>query len=1435
MSNETHDDISSNNSESTIIDEVTEKPVKAQLVDHKHNWGEGEPCIDVFGAAGKYEDLRRELSRVSTIHRISTRFSSVEEGSGEDFDLTEYLHSTVRAGERAAIKPKHIGIIFKNVTVIGDKVGLCKIFNPATWLNKPPKPDSGDEDGKVILHDVDGFCKDGEMVFVLGRPGAGCSTLLRVLAGEHKQYRSIAGDVSYGGISASEFIKKYVGEVAYNPEDDFHFPTLTVKETMDFALKCKTPGNLLPDETKKSFVENLRGTLLKMFGLSHTLDTLVGNEYVCGVSGGERKRLSIAEQMAARAAINLWDGSTKGLDASSALNYIRSLRIVTNIMHKATMVTVYQASEKIYREFDKVLVLDEGRCVYFGPARDARQYFRSLGFQDSPRQTTSDFLTAVTDPQERRIIPGMEESVPKSAIELEVAYKHSDLHERMVRERAEYEQYILENRPSEQFRENILESKQKHVPKKSPYTTTYFQQIRALTLRQFQLTFGDRAALISRYVSVVVKAIIVGSVFLMLPTDTSGAFTRGGVIFFALLFNSLVAQAEIPAAMSGRSILYKHKSFALYYPSAFYFAQTMADIPFMAGQVLFFSVILYWMAGLQADAGKFFMFMFILLITGFTMTAYFRMFAAFSPDFNTATRNSGLLLMASILYSGYLIPYHQMHPWFIWIFWISPLAYGFKALMANEFKGLRFDCSGGALVPSGPTYNDINYQACTLAGARPGESFVEAGEYMDKALGYDVNQMWIDVAAVIGFWLLFSILAAIAMEWKEFGKGGFTLHMYKQTSKAAGHPLETTEASVEVKAPVETVELQGTTFTWRDIGYVIPAKGFPQGKQLLSEIDGWVKPGELVALMGASGAGKTTLLDVLAQRKSLGKVSGQILVDSHEIGADFQRTTGYCEQMDVHNPAVTVRESLQFSAYLRQPEEVSEAEKDAYVEEIIQLLEMNDIADAVVGDVENGIGISVEQRKRLTIAVELVAKPKLLFLDEPTSGLDAQAAFNIIRFMRRLADQGQAIICTIHQPSAVLFSFFDRLLLLANGGKTVYFGDLGCDSATLLDYFEKNGGPECAKDANPAEYILDVVNDRHALDWPTIWRNSPEHQAVCDRLDGVRPIELGIHERKSQREFATSLNTQLRIVGRRMLLSWWRNPAYNFGRNMFCIIFALLLGFSFWQVGNSQMDLQLRVFALFQSLVMGSIFMNLAQPRYIDERNIYYRENSSKMYGWKPFWISIMMVELPFLLITSTCFWLLLYYISGFNEDSGRAFYSWLMNVFFGFFCVSLGQMIASFSTSKQMAALLNPFFFSMLNLFCGVMVPYDSMPGFWKAWMYWIDPLHYWVEGLVVNELHELPVRCSAREFVTFNPPPGQTCLQYAGSFLSKAPGYLQNPNATVACNYCSYERGDNFYEPLGWSYSNRWRNFGILCGFWIFNVLFTGFVISKFRAARR
>jgi ABC-type multidrug transport system ATPase subunit len=267
----------------------------------------------------------------------------------------------------------------------------------------------------------------------------------------------------------------------------------------------------------------------------------------------------------------------------------------------------------------------------------------------------------------------------------------------------------------------------------------------------------------------------------------------------------------------------------------------------------------------------------------------------------------------------------------------------------------------------------------------------------------------------------------------------------------------------EKERDTSAIPSQHDIFTWRNVCYDIPVKGGE--RRLLDNVSGWVKPGTLTALMGVSGAGKTTLLDVLAKRVSIGVVTGDMLVNGKPLDSSFQRKTGYVQQQDLHLPTTTVREALRFSAVLRQPKAVPRKEKYHYVEDVIEMLGMQDFADAIVGT--PGEGLNVEQRKLLTIGVELAAKPALLiFLDEPTSGLDSQSSWAICSFLRKLAEHGQAVLSTIHQPSALLFQQFDRLLFLAKGGRTVYFGEIGDQSRTLLDYFESNGARACDSSEN---------------------------------------------------------------------------------------------------------------------------------------------------------------------------------------------------------------------------------------------------------------------------------------------------------------------------------------------------------------------------------
>jgi ABC-type multidrug transport system ATPase subunit/ABC-type multidrug transport system permease subunit len=751
----------------------------------------------------------------------------------------------------------------------------------------------------------------------------------------------------------------------------------------------------------------------EIFGLTHCKDTQVGNEMVRGVSGGERKRLSIAEQVVTMATIGIWDGSTKGLDASTALDFVRSLRIASDTLQRTTIGTFYQASENIYNEFDKVLVLDQGYCLYFGLTNQAKAYFEAMGFECPKRMTTPDFLTSVTQSRERHIKPGYEATVPTTAEEFAQRFRASSQYAIILNELAEFSETLEEERPDVEFREAVIQAKHKGVKHRSPYMTPYRHQLVACLVREFHIMYGNRFEIISRLVFTAVMAIIVGSLFYKLPLDSSGAFTRGGALFVSVLFNALSSQAELSKTFYGRGVLYKHKSYALYHPSAFYIAQVIADIPRILLAVILYVVLIYWMSQLYSSAATFFTFVFGLFVMSMTMTALFRLFGTITPNIQIANILSGIFLLSFLLYTGYIIPLTSMKSWFIWIRYINPLAWGFEALLLNEYKNIVFRCTPPSLLPFGPGYDDLRYKTCTIAGAVPGTDTVAGATYLSAYLSAHVPMLWPNIAVTIGFWTLYTVMAMFFIEVLEFGKGGYTTNVYKSNISEHGHTnqianLDTDNVSNDFEAnnmeeeskgkAVSTSQQKGADtdihhdevpiFFWNKVSYIVPVKTDPNGKRrLLNNVSGWVYPGELVALMGSSGAGKTTLLDVLAQRKFEGSISGDIRLQKHVPNTDFRLLTGYCEQMDVHNPFATVLETLHFSADLRRPSSVSQEEKNNDIQMIIHLLELENIVHAMIGHPSTGKGISVEERKRVTIAMELVARPTILFLDEPTSGL----------------------------------------------------------------------------------------------------------------------------------------------------------------------------------------------------------------------------------------------------------------------------------------------------------------------------------------------------------------------------------------------------------------------------------------------------------------
>ncbi|KAI4110064.1 MAG: hypothetical protein L6R37_000197 [Teloschistes peruensis] len=434
-------------------------------------------------------------------------------------------------------------------------------------------------------------------------------------------------------------------------------------------------------------------------------------------------------------------------------------------------------------------------------------------------------------------------------------------------------------------------------------------------------------------------------------------------------------------------------------------------------------------------------------------------------------------------------------------------------------------------------------------------------------------------------------------------------------------------------------------------------------QRLLDDIEGWVEPGTVTALMGESGAGKTTLLNVLASRTSIGVVSGEKLVDAKFQNEGFARKIGYAQQHGIAMPTATVKETLVFYARLRQSSEYTDEEKLAYVEEVIATLDLSELADAVVG--VSGGRLNIEQRKRLTIEIELAARPELLlFLDEPNSGLDSNTAWSICALLRKLADAGQTILCTIHQPSGTAF--------------------------------------EIPTDVNVKQ------------DWAQIWATSAERrevkEALVERKATLRATTNSESQTISNTQHASSYFQQLYHVTRRNFERDGRTPAYLHSKLFLALGASIFNGFSFYMSSNSLQGVQNQIFSVFLLITLQSSLVQLIIPRFLENRSLYeLAEGPSRTYSWDILVISNVISEIPSQTVLAVIQFVDWYYPLGmyrnaisthaFNERGAPMF---LLKWSYMLFSSTFSQMVATIMPNAATGINISSLLYSLSLIFCG-------------------------------------------------------------------------------------------------------------------------------------
>ncbi|KAI3716293.1 hypothetical protein L6452_23529 [Arctium lappa] len=1208
----------------------------------------------------------------------------------------------------------------------------------------------------TILDDVSGVVKPSRMTLLLGPPSSGKTTLLLALAGKLDKDLTSKGKVTYNGHELHEFVPERTS--AYISQNDVHIGEMTVRETLAFSARCQGVGsryemlaelsrrekdaNIKPDPDidvfmKAAATEGQEASLvtdytLKLLGLDICADTMVGDQMIRGISGGQKKRVTTGEMIVGPSKVLLMDEISTGLDSSTTFQIVKSLRQFLHILEGTAVISLLQPAPETYELFDDIILLTDGKIVYQGPRDNVLEFFESVGFKCPERKGVADFLQEVTSKKDQQQY-----------------WMRRDEHYRFVKAKEFAEAFQLFH-VGKRLGDDLATPYDKSQSHPAALTNEKYglnkkELLKACTDREILLMKRNSFVYFFKLAQLFIMSLVTMTVFLR--TEMSRDTLEDGWIYMGCLFFGVVmimfnGMPEISMMIAKLPVFYKQRDFLFYPPWAYALPTWIVRIPISFVESAVWTILTYYVVGLEPNVSRFFRHYFILFAVNQMSSALFRFIGALGRNMIVANTFGSFALLLVFVLGGFVLSQDDVKKWWLWGYWSSPMMYAMNGILVNEFLGHRWKKIEGGMVL--------------------GKTIITSRGFFAEAYWY-----WIAIVALFGFIFLYNFCFGVCLAILDpFGKSRSTVSTQNGSDTGATE-LSPTAGSADgsngTKKKGMILPFEPHFITFNDVKYSVdmPQEMKEQGLNedrllLLKSVSGAFRPGVLTALMGVSGAGKTTLMDVLAGRKTGGYIEGDIRISGYPKKQEtFARISGYCEQNDIHSPHVTVYESLLYSAWLRLSTD-DEGTRKMFVEEVMELVELNPLRDALVG--LPGInGLSTEQRKRLTIAVELVANPSIIFMDEPTSGLDARAAAIVMRTVRNTVDTGRTVVCTIHQPSIDIFESFDELLLLKRGGEEIYVGPVGRHSCDLIKYFEDIDGVSKIKDGhNPATWMLEISTSAQEMalgvDFSEIYTNSElftRNKALIAELSVPRP---GTKDLYFPTQYVQPFLVQCIASLWKQRWSYWRNPSYTAVRFAFTIFIAVMFGTMFWDLGGkrkTQQELTNAMGSMYAAvLFLGVQNASAVQPVIDVERTVFYRERAAGMYSALPYALAQVLVEIPYIFAQAMVYTPIVYAMIGFEWTATKFFWY----TFFQFCCLLYmtfyGMMTVAITPNVNVAYIVAASFFGFFNLFSGFIIPRPKIPVWWK-WYYWCNPLAWTIYGMVASQFGDYDDRFADGETV--------------------------------------------------------------------------------------
>ncbi|KAL6905801.1 hypothetical protein ACP4OV_003402 [Aristida adscensionis] len=1198
-----------------------------------------------------------------------------------------------------------------------------------------------------ILSGVSGVTRPARLTLLLGPPGCGKTTLLKALAGKLAVAGNVkvSGEIEYNGVRLGEFVPEKTA--AYISQYDLHVPEMTVRETLDFSARFQGVGNraeiirevirrekeagITPDPEIDMFmkavsVEGLERSMqtdyiMKIMGLDICADIMVGDAMRRGISGGEKKRLTTGEMIVGPSKALFMDEISTGLDSSTTFQIVSCLQQLAHISESTILVSLLQPAPETYELFDDIILMAEGKIVYHGSKSCIMSFFESCGFKCPERKGAADFLQEVLSRKDQQQYWNYSRetydfvTVDQFCDKFKESQVGRDLAEEL-------------SKPYEKSKDHM------NALSFSIYSLSKKELLKACFARELLLMKRNAFLYITKAIQLGLLATITGTVFLRthMSVDRVHANYYMGSLFYALILLMVNGFPELAMAVNRLPIFYKQRDYYFYPAWAYAIPAFVLKIPVSLVESIAWTSISYFLIGYTPEASRFFCHLLILFLVHTGALSLFRCVASYCQTMVGSVVGGTLSLLVILLFGGFIIPRPSMPNWLKWGFWISPWSYAEVGLTGNEFLA--------------PRWLKISVSGVTL-GRRI---------LMDRGLDFSSYFYWISIGALIGYILLFNVGFAIGLTIKKpLGTGRAIISRDKLTilnGRGQDEPNDMenrmhksqAEASLTLNSTGRMVlPFTPLTISFQDVNYYVDTpvemkeQGYMESKlQLLHNITGAFQPGVLSALMGVTGAGKTTLLDVLAGRKTGGVIEGDIRIGGYpKSQKTFARISGYCEQTDIHSPQITVGESVAYSAWLRLPPEVDSKTRNKFVDQVLETIELDEIRDALVG-IPGVNGLSTEQRKRLTIAVELVSNPSIIFMDEPTSGLDARAAAIVMRAVKNVAETGRTVVCTIHQPSIEIFEAFDELMLMRRGGELIYAGPLGHQSCKVIQYFQAiSGVPRIKDNYNPSTWMLEITSTsmeaQLGVDFAQIYRDSSmckDKYALVKRLSIPPP---GTNDLHFPTLFPQKFWEQFKACLWKQCLSYWRTPSYNLVRTVFITVTCIAYGVLYWQQGNiNHINDQQGLFTIMGCMYGTTLFVGInncqsVMPFVSIERSVVYRERFAGMYSPWAYSFAQATMEIPYVFVQTVLFMLIAYPMIGYAWTAAKFFW-----FFYTMFCtvlcfLYLGMMLVSITPNIQVASIFSSMFYTIQNLMCGFIVPAPQIPKWW-LWLYYITPMQW-------------------------------------------------------------------------------------------------------------